>query len=397
MTSPLSIVSGSGSLSNRVLRRVAMILTVGLVLVGFVHVASAQATTRIAIAPGFNDGVRAISEPDATGTRYLGGSFTAFDAWNTGGGALTNATSGAVDTSFPNVDGVVFASAADGDGGFYIGGSFTHVDGVARNNAAHINADGFLDRTWNPDANDAVYAIAVSGSTIYLGGHFTTINGTPRNHTAAVPANGSLDLTWNPNANDTVYAIAVSGSTIYLGGQFTTINDSTRYRAAAVGADGAVLGQWPTAYVPAVTPPVVPPVVPPVAPPVVARVLPAAPTKLHWLVGDGTTNQPIVTTFTAAPGTTYTISGTLATSKAFGTRASKPTRGTCKIATNKKTNKRTAKCTIPLRKAGTWLVSITPAQAGVKGPPATKTIKIRAATKKTRTLPIYQRGILAQP
>ena len=194
-----------------------------------------------------------------------------------------------------------------------------------------------------------------------------------------------------------VFAIAVSGSTLYLGGQFTTINDSTRYRAAAVGADGAVLGQWPTAYVPAVTPPVVPPVVPPVAPPVVARVLPAAPTKLHWLVGDGTTNQPIVTTFTAAPGTTYTISGTLATSKAFGTRASKPTRGTCKITTNKKTNKRTAKCTIPLRKAGTWLVSITPAQAGVKGPPATKTIKIRAATKKTRTLPIYQRGILAQP
>ena len=87
MTRQLSIVSLCGSVSNRVVRRVALILMIGLVLVGFVHVASAQATTRIAIAPGFNGSVNAISEPDANGTRYLGGDFTAFDAWNTGGGA----------------------------------------------------------------------------------------------------------------------------------------------------------------------------------------------------------------------------------------------------------------------------------------------------------------------
>ena len=332
-------------------------------------------------------------------TVYLGGSFNTINGSKTRNGAAAVDTTNDTATDWnPDANDTVNAIAVSGST-VYLGGYFDTINGsITRNHAAAVSAiTGSVDLTWNPNANNNVNAIAVSGPTIYLGGDFTTINGTPRNHTAAVPANGSLDLTWNPNANDTVYAIAVSGSTIYLGGQFTTINDSTRYRAAAVGADGAVLGQWPTAYVPAVTPPVVPPVVPPVAPPVVARVLPAAPTKLHWLVGDGTTNQPIVTTFTAAPGTTYTISGTLATSKAFGTRASKPTRGTCKITTNKKTNKRTAKCTIPLRKAGTWLVSITPAQAGVKGPPATKTIKIRAATKKTRTLPIYQRGILAQP
>ena len=118
------------------------------------------------------------------------------------------------------------------------------------------------------------------------------------------------------------------------------------------------------------------PLVPPVVPPVVVRIFPAAPTQLHWVIGRRTTNQPIVTTFTAAPGTTYTISGTLATSKAFGTHASTPTHGTCKITTNKKTNKRTAKCTIRLRQAGTWLVKITPTQNGSAGTPATKTIKI---------------------
>ena len=110
--------------------------------------------------------------------------------------------------------------------------------------------------------------------------------------------------------------------------------------------------------------------------PVVVRIFPAAPTHLHWVLNGQTTNQPIVTTFTAAPGTTYTISGTLATSKAFGTHASTPTHGTCKITTNKKTNKRTAKCTIRLRQAGTWLVKITPTQNGSAGTPATKTIKI---------------------
>ena len=265
---------------------------------------------------------------DAAGT-----DFTAFDAWNTGGGALTNATSGVVDTSFPNVEGSVYASAADGNGGFYIGGSFTHVDGIARNNAAHINADGSLDPTWNPNANSSVYAIAVSGSTIYLGGNFTTINGS-----------------------------------------------TARYYVAAVNnTDGAVLGQWPTAYVPAVTPPVVPPVV--------ARVLPAAPTKLHWLIGRGTTNQPIVATFTAAPNTTYTITATSNTTRHLQTRATRTARGTCKITTNKKTKKRTAKCTIRLRQAGTWLVKITPTQSGISGTPATKTIKISTPKPAGTALP----------
>ena len=62
-------------------------------------------------------------------------------------------------------------------------------------------------------------------------------------------------------------------------------------------------------------------------------------------------------------------------------------RGTCKITTNKKTNKRTAKCTIRFKYAGTWLVKITPTQYGINGTPATKTIKIRTPKPAGTALP----------
>ncbi len=204
----------------------------------------ALATDRISIAPGLNGPINAISEPDANGTRYLGGSFTAFDAWGTGGGALVGASTGAVNTSFPQVTGNVLASAADGSGGFYIGGEFTAVGGVARNRAAHINADGTLDTNWNPDlGSGTVRALAVSGSTVYLGG-FLLHRG---RHSAQQCGGGwnrrHMTRTWDPNVDNSVNALAISGSTVYLGGSFSTVGVATRNRAAAVGTDGT-LKDW---------------------------------------------------------------------------------------------------------------------------------------------------------
>ncbi|MBU6338129.1 MAG: hypothetical protein KGR19_10025, partial [Acidobacteria bacterium] len=113
-------------------------------------IASADRISRV---DGPNGPVLAISEPDSNGTRYLGGDFTSFSSWGTGGGALVNDTSGAVNASFPKVNGTVYASVPDGSGGFYVGGAFTCIgpntsgscsgpDDVPRNNAAHISADG---------------------------------------------------------------------------------------------------------------------------------------------------------------------------------------------------------------------------------------------------------------
>ncbi|NCX04657.1 MAG: hypothetical protein EBW68_02620, partial [Actinobacteria bacterium] len=199
------------------------------------------AVTRISTIPGANGTIYAISEPDSVGTRYIGGDFTAFNSWGTGGGSLVDNQTGSVNSSFPKVTGAILASAADGSGGFYIGGAFTSVDGVARNNLAHINSDGLLT-DWDPNANSAVRSIAVSGSTVYLGGSFTTIGGTTRNRVAAINTDGTL-TNWNPNAISTVNSIVVSGSTIYLAGSFTTIGGTIRNRVAAINTDGT-LTNW---------------------------------------------------------------------------------------------------------------------------------------------------------
>ncbi|MCX6390865.1 MAG: delta-60 repeat domain-containing protein [Solirubrobacterales bacterium] len=202
-----------------------------------IFAAPALATNRINVAPGPNGLVSVISGPDTNGTRYLGGAFTAFDAWDTGSGALVSASTASVNSSFSRVTGgSIFASAADGAGGFYIGGDFTAVDGVERNRAAHIKADGSLDPTWNPNLNADVAALAVSGSTVYLGGYFTYAGDTRRNRAAAVGTDGTLNPTWDPNLNDGVAALAVSGSTVYLGGWFTSSGGTTRNYAAPMMA-----------------------------------------------------------------------------------------------------------------------------------------------------------------
>lgn len=124
--------------------------------------------------------------------------------------------------------------------------------------------------------------------------------------------------------------------------------------------------------------------------------LPTTPTAIRWTPRTGAINKPITGSFTATTNTTYTITATSNTARSFENRATRTARGTCKITTNKKTKQRTAKCAIHFKHAGTWLVKITPTQNGIAGTPATKTIKIRAAAKKTRTLPIHQRQALAQ-
>jgi len=208
---------------------------------------------RTKILPGFNGAVIAISEPDSNGVRYVGGSFTAFDAVDSGGSALVDSTKGVVNRSFPKVTGEVNAVAPDGSGGYYIGGLFTAVDGTTRNNAAHILSDGSLDTSWDPNMNYTVNEVAVSDSVVYLGGQFTTVGGIARNYAAAVGTDGTLQ-SWDPNMSNSVWALAVSGSNVYLGGSFRTVGGTTRNYAAAVstsatgnGSGGSCLSAYANA------------------------------------------------------------------------------------------------------------------------------------------------------
>ena len=237
--------------------------------------APAGAVERISILPGLNGSLGDMTGPDANGIRYLGGYFNALNAWNTGGGALTNPTTGSVDTSFPKVNGNIWDTEPDGSGGVYIGGNFACIGprptlacngpgDFQRTNVAHINADGTVS-SWAPQIPSVggygVNTIEVVGGTVYLGGEFSQVNGQTRSNAAAVDSStGTTTTAWNPNVNGVVRTLEAAGGTIYLGGHFTSLTQSsgavqggcasgvacTRNRAAAVDTTNG----YPTAWDP---------------------------------------------------------------------------------------------------------------------------------------------------
>ncbi|MBM3681185.1 MAG: fibronectin type III domain-containing protein [Actinobacteria bacterium] len=88
---------------------------------------------------------------------------------------------------------------------------------------------------------------------------------------------------------------------------------------------------------------------------------PTMPKKTQW--SKASVSKPLTATFTATSGTTYTIRATL---------KGKTVTGKCTVKGNATT------CRISLKTPGTWAVAITPSRGGVKGKPATKTVKIGA-------------------
>jgi hypothetical protein len=207
---------------------------------------TAAASPSLEVLPGFNAPVYALTAPDADGNIHLGGDFTAFNQFDTGGGTLTDPSTGATNSSFPKVEGNVNAAVGDGSGGWYVAGSFSKVDGSDIRNAAHVNADGSLDPGWNPSPDAPVHALAVADGVIYLGGDFKTVGGQTREAAAAVLSDGSLS-DWNPSVESgigtagSVHAIAISATNIYLGGTFSMVSGQGRAGLAAVQTDGTLL------------------------------------------------------------------------------------------------------------------------------------------------------------
>lgn len=224
----------------------------------------ALATQQIQVASGFNGAVRAIAGPDANGTTFLGGEFTALDAWDTGAGALLSTSTGAVDTSLPKMGGLVYSAADDGSGGLFVGGAFHCVGGdaggdgdctdqgeFARNNAAHVLPDGSVDPTWDPDVTGVVKTIAVTGGAVYIGGTIAAVNSgaVVRNGLAKVSATGTgaVDATWNPNMDDQVLSLVYAGGYLYAAGQFSHANGGTARNGLAkipASGNGTVDASW---------------------------------------------------------------------------------------------------------------------------------------------------------
>lgn len=210
----------------------------------------AQAANRITQQTGFNARAWTVTQPDANGTRYVGGDFTSFQAWDTGGSARVSISDASVDATFPRVNGEVHAVAPDGSGGFVIGGNFNSVDGQTRTRLAHIRSDGSLNPGFAPVVNNQVLSVAVTGTTVIIGGLFEQVNGTARLRSAAVDLTNGALLSWNPTASSWVRVVRVVGEDVYVGGQFTSLGGLPRNRLAQVRLDarsnatGTCLDNW---------------------------------------------------------------------------------------------------------------------------------------------------------
>ncbi|MEQ1832132.1 MAG: T9SS type A sorting domain-containing protein [Candidatus Eisenbacteria bacterium] len=176
------------------------------------------------------------------GALYVGGSFHDV-APVVGGGAITDATTGALLTGSPRVAGAVLACISDGHRGWYIGGDFSGVGGLPRRNLAHIFGDGRVD-AWAPNVDGEVRTLLLSGNTLYFGGYFTTVRGVPRNSVAAVDTQTGEVKAWDPDIPDFVQALAISRSTVYIGGFFSSVGGVPRRFLASVDKVEGRLSSW---------------------------------------------------------------------------------------------------------------------------------------------------------
>lgn len=86
---------------------------------------------------------------------------------------------------------------------------------------------------------------------------------------------------------------------------------------------------------------------------------PTQPEQVEW--SQPAKRKPLEASFKAESGTTYSIRATL---------KKKSVSGTCSVT------KGTATCSIKLKSPGKWSVAITPSKGGVKGKPASKTVRV---------------------
>ncbi len=116
---------------------------------------------------------------------YLAGGFSHIGEYSGAGVALTS-SSGALDRSFPQVDGQVSVVIGDGAGGWYIGGDFDSAGGFPRSNLAHILATGTIDGAFAPKVDGFVASLVRDGTSLFFGGDFSHVDGVPRSGLAAI-------------------------------------------------------------------------------------------------------------------------------------------------------------------------------------------------------------------
>jgi Malectin domain len=198
-------------------------------------------------------------------TMFAGGTFTQVKA--PGGPTLSrtnlfafNASTGAISSFAPTLNGEVDALATDGTS-LFVGGLFTTVNGATQNRIVKLDpVTGAIISAFNLKVTSgaSVLTMAVSGGELYIGGAFTVLNGTNRNRLAAVnPATGALDSNLNfdfegkhNNGQIRVLKLSISpdGSKLVAIGNFTTVDGQSRDQIMMVNLSTTpdTLANWET-------------------------------------------------------------------------------------------------------------------------------------------------------
>ncbi len=188
-----------------------------------------------------------------SGAIYLAGTFTVIGGQMRRGLAkLSIHGSGDADIAWnpaPASGFALFAALAlDATGSLYVGGSFSSIGGQARTRLAKLAADGAgdADPVWNPSSNGNVMLLAATDDgRVYVSGTFTQISGQAHQKLARLSQDGSglVDPDWRPfapyNIAFQVHSVVSDDirRKIYIAGDIKELGTIARHGFAAFNAD----------------------------------------------------------------------------------------------------------------------------------------------------------------
>ncbi len=205
-------------------------------------VSARPATYTPQIPLGSNDATYAYAQ--VGNTMYAGGNFASLN-----GVARTNlgafsATSGALTSWAPRVNGDVWALVPLPNNQIAIGGEFTQVNGVARKGLAVVNATtGALVTGFNAHLNGAVYDGKLLNGRLIVGGSFS------KELSALNPTTGADTGYLNLGISGVRvhrFSINAQGTRLVAIGKFASVSGQTRRQAFMVnlGAASGTLSSW---------------------------------------------------------------------------------------------------------------------------------------------------------
>ena len=162
-----------------------------------------------------------------------------------------SATTGAVSSFAPALNGRVFALLATGDA-LYVGGFFSSVNGVARRGLVKLNpTTGAVDTAFNARLNGPVQELRLVNGRLLVGGRFAqrliALNPATGADTGYINVGISGTVATNAGPTD-VYRFAVNpqGTRLVAIGNFTTVAGQARSRAFMLdlGEGSATLSPW---------------------------------------------------------------------------------------------------------------------------------------------------------